>query len=77
MCILQFANRTMAGYPQGQTCRTETVYDNVANLTFHVSGARTDSFQCLCRKDTVISRVSAAGRVHAQAIKEVTAHPAQ
>lgn len=35
-----------------------------------------NSFQSLCRKDTVISHVSRAGRGHAQAIKKVTAHPA-
>lgn len=35
-----------------------------------------NSFRSLCRKDTVISHVSRAGRGHAQAIKKVTAHPA-
>lgn len=44
---------------------------------FTSAGRRTDSFQCLWRKDTVISQVSAAGRVRAQAIKKVTAHPVQ
>lgn len=44
---------------------------------FTSAAARRDSFQCLWRKDTVISQVSAAGRVHGQAIKKVTAHPVQ
>lgn len=35
------------------------------------------SFQSFGWKDTVISQVSRAGRGHTQAIKKVTAHPAQ
>lgn len=66
--------------PQGQTCCTALLYDNVTHLTSHASGAWTESensFQCRCWKDTVISQVRRPGRVHDQAIKEVTAHPAR
>lgn len=30
-------------YPQGQACRAEPLHDNVPNLPFHASGARTHS----------------------------------
>lgn len=64
---------------EGQTCCTVLYYDNVSNLTFHANEAwmESNSFQSLGWKDTVISQVSRAGRGHAQAIKKVTAHPAQ
>lgn len=68
----------VAKSPQGQTCCTALLYDNVTNLTSHASGARTESensFQCW--KDTVISQVRRPGQVHVQAIKEVTARPAR
>lgn len=64
---------------EGQTCCTVLYYDNVSSLTFHANEAwmKSISFQSLGWKDTVISQVNRAGRGRAQAIKKVTAHPAQ
>lgn len=64
---------------EGQTCCTVLYYDNVSNLTFHANEAwmESNSFQSPGWTATVISQVSRAGWGHAQAIKKVTAHPAQ
>lgn len=64
---------------EGQTWCSLLYYDNVSNLTFHASEAwmESNSFQCPGWMEAVISQVSRASRGHSQAIKKVTARPAQ